>query len=44
MAVFQLGQHDPGRENAQHQDAKVDADADEVVGVALGLHAGSGCQ
>jgi hypothetical protein len=37
--VLQLRQNDPSRENAQHQNAKVDANADKVVGVTLRLHA-----
>ena len=43
VAAVKLRQDNPGREDADDQDAKVDADADEVVGVALRLHAVRNC-
>ena len=39
VGVVELRQHDPGREDADEQDAKVETNADKVVGITLGLHA-----
>ena len=38
MAAFQLRQNNPSRQDAQHSEAKVDADRHKVVRVALALH------
>ena len=44
MAMFKLGENDPGGEDAKDRNAKVETNADEVVGAALGLHANRYCQ
>lgn len=38
VRVVQLRQHDPGGEDADEKDSKVEADADEVVRVSFRLH------
>lgn len=44
MTVFKLRQDNPRRNDAEDRDAEVEANADEVVRAALGLHSVHYCQ
>jgi hypothetical protein len=38
MCALQLGKNNPRREDAQHRNAEVETNTDEVVGTTFGLH------
>lgn len=38
MCAIEFGDDNPGRRDAEEQDTEIEPDADEVIGIALGLH------